>query len=188
MAFENLPRGKQTLVDKDGDEIEVHPRGAMGVISTAAIALGEGDAYGASHQFTSVSSSASENIMVRAGDSDIMIQLDVSATVETQAQFHYNPTVDSTGTEISAVNRNITSDNTANASVYHSNTTSALGDTLGRLLIPAAASGPVKIGGGASISAPFIVPANDDVILKATNQSSSSGDIFVNFYWIKLLS
>jgi len=130
--------------------------------------------YFVSEKSTTIASSGEFLMRIKApSDKNIILGIDVFFNGEYAFNSYANTTYTGDGTELTPFNAETGSTNNATASVYYSPTVDTLGDLRGDE-IRGSAKGASRVGAGFTKDFFTKLSANDDLLIKITNLSSSS--------------
>ncbi len=143
----------------------------------------KGNLYSATHLFSSIADTNSAEMVGITGDKDAHLMVLVKAGGKCEIEFEKGTTFTDNGTEVTAVNRNETSGNSATTSIYHSPNTDSSGTVFAEDFIPGGGKSNALIGGEGGTKNAYIVESDSNHVLRVKNISGGSINIFVKFIW-----
>lgn len=152
-------------------------------MSKATSRIQDGELYSATHLFSSIADTNSAEMVGITGDKDAHLMVLVKAGGKCEIDFEKGTTFTDNGTEVTAVNRNETSSNSATASIYHSPNTDSSGTVFAEDFIPGGGKQNALIGGEGGTRQEYIIEPNSNHVLRVKNTSGGAINIFVKFVW-----
>jgi len=144
-----------------------------------------GNAYSVSHRFPGVASGASVDLYFEnpsgSGVTVYIIVIEVISFAQAWIDIYHGNTVSSSGTQLTPVNLNLGSNNTSRVRVEYDGTYSP--GTLAVNTVCPGGSLIRAVGGVVEVGETIIIPENNNILVRVTNQSGSAADLSIRIIW-----